>query len=88
MHGGKSAPRDTKYASLGPMKGFGRSVYVTVTLPRNETGSNGNEIKVYFISLPNLGKHTSLVTRCGKHSGLMVSGLDTEYSGSGSSSPG
>lgn len=31
------------------MKGFGRSVNETVTLPRNDTGSNGNNTEAYFI---------------------------------------
>ena len=49
MHGGRSAPKDTKCVPEGPMKGFGHSVNETVTLPRNDAGSNGNNVKAYFI---------------------------------------
>lgn len=31
------------------MKGFGRSMNETVTLPRNDAGSNGNKTNAYFI---------------------------------------
>ena len=49
MHGGRSAPKDTKCVPEGPTKGFGHSVNETVTLPRNDAGSNGYKIKAYFI---------------------------------------
>ena len=63
MHGEKSAPRDTKCVPIGPIIGFGRSLYVTVILPRNETGSNGNKTKVYFILFTWSGKKTLHVAR-------------------------
>lgn len=65
MHGGKSAPKDTKYFPEGPMKGFGHSVYETVTFPRNDAGSNGNNAKEYFIL--SRSQRTAQYRRCASH---------------------
>ena len=64
-HGGKSAPKDTKRVPEGPMKGFGHSVNETVTLPRNDAGSSGNNIKAFFII--SRSRRTDQYRRCTSH---------------------
>lgn len=69
MHGGKSAPRDTKCVPEGPTKGFRHSVNETVTLPRNDASSNRNNTKAYFIlSRSRSGvQRTTQYGRCASH---------------------